>query len=210
MMMCLLALPLLMGGCDDTKRALGFSKRSPDEFKVLTNPPLSMPQAYELKAPAPGTVSPQHEEVKTRAQKALAGGTLPGADGLTSDEEAFLSKAGTSHAKDDIRLKLYKEQGKDEKSETLWRKFVEGRLLVDKKPDDEAKGDTIDPKKEAASRKETSPDIEKRPEGYLDPENDPTKLEPRKEDNRSFGLGVFSRKPNGVGIEDVKEESTKE
>ncbi|MBI1276330.1 DUF3035 domain-containing protein [bacterium] len=196
-------LPLVLTGCDDTKRALGFSKRAPDEFKVLTNPPLSMPEAYDLRAPRPGELGPTHEETVARAQKALTGTSGTASDGLSGDEEALLSKAGAAKSSDNIRLQLLKEQGKDEKTDSLWTKFKEGRLLVDN-PNGEVKGDTIDPKKEASKHPETSPDIEKRPEGYIDPENDPTKLAPP-EDSKNFGFGVFNKKPKKVDEGDKDE-----
>ena len=39
----LISLPLVIGGCSNIRETLGLSKQSPDEFKVVSRAPLSMP-----------------------------------------------------------------------------------------------------------------------------------------------------------------------
>ena len=68
----LLALPALAGGCSNTtKEALGLTKRSPDEFQVVTNAPLSMPPDYNLRPPAPGSPRPQEGTARDQAQQVV-------------------------------------------------------------------------------------------------------------------------------------------
>ena len=54
----LVSLPLLVGGCSNIRETLGLSKQSPDEFKVVSRAPLSMPPDYNLKPPTPGAPRP--------------------------------------------------------------------------------------------------------------------------------------------------------
>ncbi|AFX99677.1 hypothetical protein A1OE_1508 [Candidatus Endolissoclinum faulkneri L2] len=44
---------ICLGGCTQLRDALGESKSSPDEFQVVSRPPLSLPPNYELHPPAP-------------------------------------------------------------------------------------------------------------------------------------------------------------
>lgn len=48
---CVAALAFL-GGCSGIGKALGFSKRPPDEFEVLAKAPLVVPPDYNLRPPA--------------------------------------------------------------------------------------------------------------------------------------------------------------
>ena len=42
-----------LGGCEETKKALGQVKQPPDEFAVFQRAPLSLPPDYALRPPAP-------------------------------------------------------------------------------------------------------------------------------------------------------------
>jgi hypothetical protein len=91
----LLLLPL--AGCGaDTSRALGFTRAAPDEFAVVTRPPLSMPPALgQLPQPRPG--SAQGTDPRTAGLLALAPGTaLDGsaAGPRTAGEQALVAQAG--------------------------------------------------------------------------------------------------------------------
>jgi len=43
-----------LAGCQSTQKALGMSKVTPDEFRVVTKAPLVVPPDYALRPPAPG------------------------------------------------------------------------------------------------------------------------------------------------------------
>ncbi|AHC74004.1 hypothetical protein P856_803 [Candidatus Endolissoclinum faulkneri L5] len=42
-----------LSGCTQIREALGYTKNSPDEFQVVSRPPLSLPPNYELHPPMP-------------------------------------------------------------------------------------------------------------------------------------------------------------
>jgi hypothetical protein len=71
----LLTLPLALAlampavaGCSSTKEMLGLTKRSPDEFQVVSRAPLSMPPDYSLRPPTPGAPRPQEGTTREQAE----------------------------------------------------------------------------------------------------------------------------------------------
>ncbi len=71
----LTALPLgatlLLGGCGDVRQGLGFEKKAPDEFAVVSRAPLSLPPDYTLRPPQPGAPRPNAISPRVRAEQAL-------------------------------------------------------------------------------------------------------------------------------------------
>jgi len=48
-----------LAGCQSAAAALGMTKVVPDEFRVVTKAPLTVPPDYSLRPPAPGEPRPQ-------------------------------------------------------------------------------------------------------------------------------------------------------
>ena len=67
-----LALPAV-AGCSSTKEMLGLTKRSPDEFQVVSRAPLSMPPDYSLRPPTPGAPRPQEGTTREQAENIVTG-----------------------------------------------------------------------------------------------------------------------------------------
>src|ERR1043165_793788 len=67
-----LALPAV-AGCSSTKEMLGLTKRSPDEFQVVSRAPLSMPPDYSLRPPTPGAPRPQEGTTTQQAENIVTG-----------------------------------------------------------------------------------------------------------------------------------------
>lgn len=98
----------LLGGCGDARKALGFDKSSPDEFKIISRAPLSLPPDYALRPPQPGAVRPQEQAIPQRAQAAVMGttGAASRTDGNATGsvgENALLARAGANRANPEIR-----------------------------------------------------------------------------------------------------------
>lgn len=148
-----IAVPALAGGCTSVKEQLGLTKQSPDEFKVVSRAPLSMPPDYNLRPPTPGAPRPQ--EGTTRDQAAAAVFGYPGA-GLQPDqippigvgeseaaqssgESALLQSAGASGVDPNIRALVDTETAADvADSQSLADTLVFWR-------DPEPYGDVVDP-----------------------------------------------------------------
>jgi DUF3035 family protein len=106
--LCLVALgPVALGGCSALENLGGGKKVSPDEFKIVSHSPLTMPPNAELRPPRPGEPRPQEvtpaDQAKEALSPALAGRTqqrVTGAGGpppaATGSEQALVAKAGQS------------------------------------------------------------------------------------------------------------------
>lgn len=114
-LLAVLALPLATGGCDSTRDALGLTKKSPDEFAVVTKAPLVLPPEFGLRPPQPGAPRPQDIQARDRARAALGGGTLtqgtrsPTSSSRSAGETALLQQAGATNVDPDIRRKVNDE-----------------------------------------------------------------------------------------------------
>lgn len=97
---CLMAL----SGCSSTKDNLGLTKKSPDEFAVLTRAPLAMPPDFNLRPPAPGMPRPQEQATNEKARGAVFGSEA-GAESAdkTDGEKALLARAGVQQADPNVR-----------------------------------------------------------------------------------------------------------
>jgi len=121
----LLVAPLILAGCSSsTMQTLGLQRDPPDEFKVTTQPQLSMPpdlnQAAEaLPAPTPGVARPQDVAISQQAATAIMGAAaLPSGTPSTAGDQNFLEKAGPP-APSNIRAEVDALGEKDQQSRSL-------------------------------------------------------------------------------------------
>ena len=85
---------LAMGGCSAFDNLGGAKKVSPDEFKVVSHSPLTMPPNAELRPPRPGEPRPQEVTPAEQAREALA----PRTAGRPSRRDAIVSSQGPGGA----------------------------------------------------------------------------------------------------------------
>ncbi len=115
----LIVVALAVTGCSDgLKEQIGLGKRAPDEFKVVSRAPLSLPPDYNLAPPRPGALRPQEGSAQGQAKRAvfnLDGTAGPEKSssldqaGRSDGEMALLQSAGANEAPDDIRLLIDRE-----------------------------------------------------------------------------------------------------
>jgi hypothetical protein len=124
-----LAMPAL-AGCSSTKEMLGLTKRSPDEFQVVSRAPLSMPPDFSLRPPTPGAPRPQEGTTTQQAESIVTGqpgrsSTLApdqipsvgeGAQMTTESagESAFLQSASITGIDPNIRKLVVEETAADQ------------------------------------------------------------------------------------------------
>ncbi|WP_374368959.1 DUF3035 domain-containing protein [Dongia sp.] len=186
--LCLLALPALAGGCSNTTReALGLTKRSPDEFQVVSNAPLSMPPDYNLRPPTPGAPRPQEGTVREQAERVVfgypdAGGTpsrLPeigvgeASSAQSAGEASLLQSAGIAGVDPNIRQVVDTETASDEADSqqmldaiVFWRKPEPYGTVVN--PTEEQKRLQENAALGAPPTQGTVPTIERRQKGVLE------------------------------------------
>ncbi len=103
---------LALSACEGVKNQLGFGKQSPDEFKVVSRAPLSLPPDYTLRPPEPGIPRPQEGTTSQQAKNAIfslqqpQAGTLEskiGSDDRSLGELSLLKAAGAGQSDPNIR-----------------------------------------------------------------------------------------------------------
>ena len=69
----LLAAAVATTGCSSVSKAIGATKVTPDEFRVVTSAPLTLPPDYNLRPPQPGAARPQEMDPDAEAHAAIFG-----------------------------------------------------------------------------------------------------------------------------------------
>jgi hypothetical protein len=112
----LLVVALGLGACADTRKAIGWDKATPDEFRVVTRAPLTLPPDFGLRPPAPGAARPQEQSPQDIARTAVFGpersagaGTAAANPSLSASERALLGRTGADHADASIRDTIERE-----------------------------------------------------------------------------------------------------
>lgn len=185
-MTLLLAAPAV-AGCQNAKELMGLTKRSPDEFQVVSRAPLSMPPDFSLRPPTPGAPRPQEGTTTDQAksiitgysERQLAPDQIPsigeGEQTTTESagESAFLQSAGMTGVDPNIRKLVDQETSSDEADSTS---FLDN-LIFWRKP--EPYGTVVDPAAEQKRLQENqalgqpvdtgeTPIIERKKKGLLE------------------------------------------
>jgi hypothetical protein len=111
-------------GSNTVKETLGLSRGTPDEFRVVSRPPLSVPPEFSLRPPGAGSEAPgQQSDVQARSM-VLGASNAKAADAKpvvlrgkaakpaakSSAEDAFLRNAGAAAADPNVRNELVEEK----------------------------------------------------------------------------------------------------
>lgn len=166
---------LALTGCGVFENLGGAKKVSPDEFKIVSHSPLTMPPNAELRPPRPGEPRPQEVTPADQAREALnpAGARNPrGQGGRVAPEQALVSRVSAGGVDPNIRSRVNQDSRIiADNNET----FIDALIFwQDKDPP----GVILDPVKEqqrlrdaqAAGRAPTgaTPTIERRKRGFLE------------------------------------------
>jgi hypothetical protein len=109
-LLAVMAAAAATSGCGTLSRAIGAAKTSPDEFRVVTSAPLTLPPDYSLRPPRPGEARPQELEPNAEARAALFGDNIAAA--ASQGERSLVANAGASTVDPTIRDTIdYESQG---------------------------------------------------------------------------------------------------
>ena len=175
---------MALGGCSAFENLGGGKKVSPDEFKIVSHSPLTMPPNAELRPPRPGEPRPQEVTPADQAKEALSptlagrvqdrvAGKQPATPGNAS-EQALVAKAssGAGGVDPNIRAVVNKDTKTIADND---KSFIDSLIFWH---DKEPPGTIIDPTKEqqrirdaqASGQPSTAPTptIERRKRGLLE------------------------------------------
>jgi hypothetical protein len=173
----------MLGGCSAFENLGGGKKVSPDEFKIVSHSPLTMPPNAELRPPRPGEPRPQEtsptDQAKEALSPALAGrvqakanaGPPAGAPGDAS-ETALIAKASAGGNDPNIRSQVNRDTRTLAEKDDTW---IDSLIFWQDKP---PPGVILDPAKEQQRIRESqatgqpatgaTPTIERRKRGLLE------------------------------------------
>jgi len=173
---------MMLGGCSAFENLGGAKKVSPDEFKIVSHSPLTMPPNAELRPPRPGEPRPQETSPTDQAKEALsptlagrvqaqAKAAPTGAPGDAS-EASLIAKASAGGVDPNIRSQVNRDtRVLAEKDNT----FIDSLIFWQDKP---PPGVILDPAKEQQRLRDAqasgqpssapTPTIERRKRGLLE------------------------------------------
>jgi hypothetical protein len=157
--MLLTAASLVLGGCGETRKLLGWEKSTPDEFRIVSRAPLTVPPDYGLRPPAPGAARPNESSPQDAARTAVFGADRPGAQTaaartgapVSAGEQQILGRIGADRIDPGIREQIDRETQSLAEAD---RTFVD-RLLFWRATDPNA-GSQLDAAREAQRLREVS------------------------------------------------------
>jgi hypothetical protein len=174
---------LMLGGCGMFENLGGAKKVSPDEFKIVSHSPLTMPPNAELRPPRPGEPRPQETSPADQAKEALSptlagrvqakaqGGPPAGAPG-DSSEQSLVAKASAGGVDPNIRSQVNRDTRMIAEQDKTW---IDSLIFWQDKP---PPGVILDPEREQQRLREAqatgkpssgaTPTIERRKRGLLE------------------------------------------
>ena len=170
-----------LGGCSAFENIGGGKKMSPDEFKIVSHSPLTMPPNAELRPPRPGEPRPQETSPAEQAREALSpaiagrGGAGRGPGGVRpgdASERSLVARAGQGGVDPNIRSQVNRDTrviADQDKS------FIDSLIFWQDRP---PPGVVLDPAKEQQRLRESqasgqpaagaTPTIQRRKRGLLE------------------------------------------
>lgn len=100
---------LTVSGCNSIGAAAGMTKRTPDEFNVVTKAPLVVPPEFALRPPAVGAEMPAELNPSQRGQNILFGQDI--GETASPGERALVQAAGGTTTDAAIRTRVDYENG---------------------------------------------------------------------------------------------------
>ncbi|MEX0759765.1 MAG: DUF3035 domain-containing protein [Tistlia sp.] len=146
-LLSLLGAAVAVSGCENIREQFDMSKSAPDEFRVVSRAPLTLPPNFALRPPDPGAARPQEGTARDQARRTvfrIEEGSGPSVaevmpdDGRSESERTLLVRAGVPESEPNIRQIVNAEtRSINEASDSLindlvfWRKDEPPGVVVD-------------------------------------------------------------------------------
>lgn len=100
-----------LGACSKVRDLSGIDKRVPDEFRVLSKPPLVMPPDYNLRPPQAGAPTPQQLTPSAQAISALFPGRTVLPPAASAGETEMIEAVGLGGVSANVRSMAGGDEG---------------------------------------------------------------------------------------------------
>lgn len=136
----------LLGACsgNDVQETLGMNRVPPDEFRVVSRPPLTVPPQFSLLPPTIDADSPGQVQTRQQARDIVLGPQKDGdasAKTMTSADETLAYASPAAGNKADSRFLM--RAGANEADPNIRRELVEARITKQIKEEDESWWETL-------------------------------------------------------------------
>lgn len=136
------ALSILTSCSTGVKDSMGLSRGSPDEFSVVSNPPLTIPPDFSLRAPSKGNGD---FNVNSDVKNPLSRNVVTNISSKSEADEVFLRKAGIEEVRPNIKQQIEAEN--IQKEEEINKSFFSKLYKYKKKTEEEKIVDPYEQKK---------------------------------------------------------------
>jgi len=154
------------------KEKLGLHNNAPDEFKVVSNAPLTLPPDFTLRPPMPGAKRPQEVDLGQQAKDTLFESQHKNSSASSSKgEDAFLKRANVSAADPEIKDTLKQDEQNVRAQEEAKKKrgfFAKIAAFFGFGSDDAAKQKSLDAQKEQEKNIDNKKEIKQEKENTTD------------------------------------------
>ena len=101
----------LLCACEagEVQQTLGINKKAPDEFRVISRPPLSLPPDFNLRPPMSADEYRATQAASKKARKAVVGESFQLDGARSAGESNFLGKIGAAQADPEIKSVIKSE-----------------------------------------------------------------------------------------------------
>lgn len=116
---CLALLVVGLSACSNAKRSLGLERTAPDEFRVISRAPLTVPPDFTLRPPGQAAEAAAIDTTpRDKARDSLLGAKTP-VEATTPAEAELLTQAGATKADPNIKAVIDKETAQLVSNKTL-------------------------------------------------------------------------------------------
>lgn len=142
LLIALCALPLVACSGNDVKHTLGLNRSGPDEFKVVSRPPLSVPPQFNLRPPATAGETAAMTATDKQAKAQLLGKGEVNLDSTAADtavtpvDVQSLSKASKLQKTSGAESQFLKNAGADQSDKNVREKLEEEKYAAQPQPED--------------------------------------------------------------------------
>ncbi|MEQ1789488.1 MAG: DUF3035 domain-containing protein, partial [Rickettsiales bacterium] len=133
-------------GGSSVKETLGLGRKAPDEFRVVSRPPLSVPPQFNLRPPSASAESPSIIPADKQAESIITGNPLEKNNDLRNGEvdtavmpvDSTSLPSATSEKKADSESQFLKNIGADKADPNVRNELMQKRIAIQEKNENES------------------------------------------------------------------------